>query len=136
MDLIYRETYTSITVKPASGNATTTTKTRYFHTDHLGSIIAITDEAGTVTERRSYDAWGKRRNQNGTAMSNAFVTPEERHGFTGHEELDDVGLIHMNGRLYDPVIGRFLSADPPSNTRTRRKATIVVCTSSTTLWMI
>jgi RHS repeat-associated protein len=33
-------------------------------------------------------------------------------GFTGHEHLDDVGLIHMNGRVYDPVIGRFLSADP------------------------
>ncbi|HMW72473.1 MAG TPA: RHS repeat-associated core domain-containing protein, partial [Cellvibrionaceae bacterium] len=33
------------------------------------------------------------------------------HGFTGHEHLDD-GLIHMNGRVYDPVLGRFLSADP------------------------
>src|SRR5439155_5871441 len=34
------------------------------------------------------------------------------HGFTGHEEVDPVGLIHMNGRVYDPEIGRFLSADP------------------------
>ncbi len=33
-------------------------------------------------------------------------------GFTGHEMLDDLGLIHMNGRIYDPLIGRFLSPDP------------------------
>ena len=32
--------------------------------------------------------------------------------FTGHELLESVGLIHMNGRVYDPEIGRFLSADP------------------------
>jgi RHS repeat-associated protein len=35
-----------------------------------------------------------------------------RDGFTGHEHLDSVGLIHMNGRVYDPAIGRFLSPDP------------------------
>ena len=34
------------------------------------------------------------------------------HGFTDHEQLDAVGLIHMNGRVYDPELGRFLSADP------------------------
>jgi len=87
-------------------------KTRYFHTDHLGSIIALTDEAGTVLERRSYDAWGKRRNLNGTPLTSLLTTPYERHGFTGHEELDEVGIVHMNGRMYDPAIGRFLSADP------------------------
>lgn len=35
-----------------------------------------------------------------------------RRGFTGHEMLDSVGLVHMNGRVYDPLVGRFLSADP------------------------
>ncbi|MBZ6533866.1 RHS repeat-associated core domain-containing protein, partial [Acinetobacter seifertii] len=34
------------------------------------------------------------------------------HGFTSHEMLDSIGLIHMNGRVYDPTIGRFISADP------------------------
>jgi len=92
--------------------AGTITKTRYFHTDHLGSIIAITDETGTVLERRSYDAWGKRRNQNGTPLTGIMSTPEERHGFTGQEELSELGLVHMNGRLYDSTIGRFISADP------------------------
>lgn len=35
-----------------------------------------------------------------------------RRGYTSHEMLDNIGLIHMNGRVYDPLIGRFLSADP------------------------
>jgi RHS repeat-associated protein len=35
-----------------------------------------------------------------------------RDGFTGHEHLDNVGLVHMNGRVYDPAIARFLSPDP------------------------
>jgi len=33
-------------------------------------------------------------------------------GFTGHEHDPDLGLINMKGRLYDPAIGRFISADP------------------------
>jgi len=33
-------------------------------------------------------------------------------GFTGHEHIEEVGLIHMNGRVYDQELGRFLSADP------------------------
>ncbi|OFY55964.1 MAG: hypothetical protein A2W93_05965 [Bacteroidetes bacterium GWF2_43_63] len=31
---------------------------------------------------------------------------------TGHEHLDKFALINMNGRVYDPIIGRFLSPDP------------------------
>ncbi|WP_090272682.1 RHS domain-containing protein [Halopseudomonas litoralis] len=34
---------------------------RYLHTDHLGSIVAVTDNHGRILERSSYDAWGKRR---------------------------------------------------------------------------
>jgi len=101
-----------IYTKPNATSTTIISTERYYHTDHLGSIIAITDQNGAVVERRSFDAWGKRRNQNGTAMTNAFVTSEVRHAFTGHEDLGELGLIHMNGRLYDPAIGRFISADP------------------------
>jgi len=46
-------------------HASSTDQTRYFHKDHLGSIAVITDESGTVVERLSYDAWGKRRFING-----------------------------------------------------------------------
>jgi len=40
------------------------------------------------------------------------LTPSDgSRGYTGHEMLDDLGLVHMNGRIYDPLLGRFLSAD-------------------------
>ena len=84
---------------------------RYVHTDHLGSITALTDEAtGAVVARYSYDAWGLRRNP--TTWQPGPVTSFERRGYTGHEHLDDVGIIHMNGRLYSPSLGRMLSPDP------------------------
>jgi hypothetical protein len=38
----------------------------YFNTDHLGSSAVLTNASGTVVERDSYDAWGRRRNANGT----------------------------------------------------------------------
>jgi hypothetical protein len=41
----------------------------YFTLDHLGSISVVTDAAAHVLERDSYDAWGKRRNPDGTAAS-------------------------------------------------------------------
>lgn len=47
-----------------------------------------------------------------TAQVNSISATTTRHGFTGHEMLDDVSLVHMNGRVYDPQIGRFLSHDP------------------------
>ncbi|PTQ90492.1 RHS repeat-associated core domain-containing protein [Agitococcus lubricus] len=85
--------------------------TRYFHTDHLGSISSVTNATGTVLERFSYDAWGKRRAIDGLDASGIKST-STKHGFTGHEALDSIGLVHMNGRVYDPVVGRFVSADP------------------------
>lgn len=92
--------------------ATATTTTRYFHTDHLGSIAVITNEAGTVVERLSYDAWGKRRFPNGADDTAGAIESLSTRGFTGHEQLDTVGLVHMNGRVYDPMIGRMISPDP------------------------
>jgi RHS repeat-associated protein len=88
------------------------TVTRYFHKDHLGSIAVITNEAGAVVERLSYDAWGKRRHPNGADDPGGAITSQSPPGFTGHEQLDSVGLVHMNGRVYDPLLARFTSADP------------------------
>lgn len=66
--------------------------------------------------RASFSAYGERRDDDhdgaipaGELSALANVT---RRGFTGHEHLDAVGLIHMNGRVYEPRIGRFLGADP------------------------
>lgn len=65
-----------------------------------------------MVKRFSYDAWGKRRLENWQSTEEQVASEVGRIGFTGHEMLDELGLIHMNGRVYDPTIGRFLSADP------------------------
>jgi RHS repeat-associated protein len=86
---------------------------RYFHQDHLGSIAAITDENGALAEPRdSYDAWGKRRFANANDDPTGSITSLTSRGFTGQEMLASVGLVHLNGRVYDPYIGRMTSADP------------------------
>jgi RHS repeat-associated protein len=93
-------------------------RTEYLHRDHLGSIVALTGSAGGVVERYAFDPWGKRRDASAWAASapGSFIFPgffdRLSRGFTGHEQLDHLGLIHMNGRVYDPEIGRFLTADP------------------------
>lgn len=89
-----------------------TDATRYFHKDHLGSISVVTDEAGAVVERLSYDAWSKRRYANGADDPAGAITSQSTRGFTEHEQLAAVGLVHMNGRVYDPMLARFASADP------------------------
>ena len=86
--------------------------TRYVLKDHLGSIETITDELGNVVEALSYDAWGNRRNAEDWTPASELIEGEHiDRGFTGHEHLDRVGLIHMNGRIYDPIVGRFLNVD-------------------------
>jgi RHS repeat-associated protein len=102
---------TTNTGQPSGNNQASSL--RYFHHDHLGSIAAVSDEAGTVIERMAYDPWGKRRYPNGLPGSydaiNGLTTDR---GYTMHEHLDEMEVVHMNGRIYDPLIGRFMSADP------------------------
>ena len=89
-----------------------TSAVRYITTDQLGSVSAVADETAGVTERLSYDAWGKRRNANGSPDTTCSITSAIGKGFTGQEMMDSLCLINMNARIYDPTIGRFLSADP------------------------
>jgi RHS repeat-associated protein len=96
-------------VRVTSGSTVTQ---RYFHTDNLGSISVITDATGNVVERDGYDAWGKRRFPNGADDPTGSLTSQVTRGFTGQEMLADVGLVHLNGRVYDPLIARMTSADP------------------------
>jgi RHS repeat-associated protein len=88
----------------------------YVTSDHLNSSSAITDSSGTVVLNSSFGAFGARRSSNWQGSP----TPAEwnaigattRRGFTAHTMLDNLSLIHMNGRVQDPVLGRFVSADP------------------------
>ncbi|WP_281645170.1 RHS repeat-associated core domain-containing protein [Parendozoicomonas sp. Alg238-R29] len=86
-------------------------ETRYLLPDHLGSVAAIADETGTITERMNFAPFGERRNSDWTDADGIVKSDTTTRGFTGHEMLDDVGLIHMNGRVFDPTLGRFLEAD-------------------------
>ncbi|MBI4754216.1 MAG: RHS repeat protein [Betaproteobacteria bacterium] len=86
--------------------------TKYLHPDHLGSVSAITNAAGAVIERLAYEPFGKRRWANGTADPTGMVDGQATdRGFTNHQMLDGFDLVHMNGRLYDPSLGRFMGAD-------------------------
>jgi len=88
-----------------------TQKLYYLHRDYLGSIVMLTDEDGNIAERRHFDPWGQVvKVEDGSGKVLQGLTLLDR-GFTGHEHLQTVGLIHMNGRLYDPALHRFLQPD-------------------------
>ncbi|MDB9132809.1 hypothetical protein PN634_20895 [Parabacteroides distasonis] len=84
----------------------------YFHNDHLGSPWLITNASGNEVQRLNFDAWGRRRDASNWSNYVNLPTFKFDRGFTGHEHLDMFGLINMNARLYDPLLGRFLSPDP------------------------
>ena len=87
---------------------------KFIHHDHLGSIQAYSDELGNLYQELSYDAWGLRRNPDTWAMYDVLTSSNayDAHGFGGHEHIDVFDMINMDGRMYDPVVGRFISADP------------------------
>lgn len=87
------------------------------YTDHLGSIVTLTDDVGSVVAKQSYDAWGRERNPDtwGYTVTTGGTTPIKPdwlyRGYTGHEMLPEYGLINMNGRMYDPLNGRMMRPD-------------------------
>ena len=102
-----------------SRNSDSSTTRSYVLTDHLGSSDTVVNAAtGAVVTKDSSSPFGQRRQSNWTAgvpsswYQTAPLAQATRRGFTFHEQLDGVGFIHMNGRVYDPTVGRFLSGDP------------------------
>jgi RHS repeat-associated protein len=84
----------------------------FYHNDHLGSPLAMTDEDGNVVWRRDYKPFGQEIDPGGETTFNT-------HTYTGKEFDAETGLYYYGARYYDPVIGRFISVDPadanPSN---------------------
>ena len=78
--------------------------------NNLGSLTDMTDENGNVMQHFAYTPFGEQKQTKGAALSHSLTN----RGFTGHQGIneDGINLIHMGGRIYDPVLGRFLSADP------------------------
>ncbi|MDO9154107.1 MAG: RHS repeat-associated core domain-containing protein [Paludibacter sp.] len=104
IDYIYSPTGLTLIVKNG---------TQYYtHTDLLGSIERVTNATGNLVSEYTYTPWGGRILLGGVNITD--------RGYTGHEHLSPFGddtnggfcLINMNGRIYDPVLARFLSPDP------------------------
>ena len=115
-DILYINTPTGMTAAFVTDNAGT--ELNYFHTDHLGSIVAVTDDAGGIISRMNYDPWGRNRNPSDWSSyvdtdpwTDGSIPTWLSRGYTGHEHIKEQGLINMNGRLYDPALGRMLSPD-------------------------
>ena len=118
--------YTKSVDHGAPAATATSTKLTTVLKDHLGStsVLVVGTWNGSVfatpvVEHQAFDPWGERRGaDSGAALRTVSTDPQYRsaqahtRGYTGHEQLDDSGLIHMNGRIYDPEIARFLSPDP------------------------
>lgn len=84
----------------------------YTYKDYLGSILTVTNAAGTVVKDQNFDAWGRPRNPADWSFVGITANPSWLYrGYTGHEHLSQFALINMNGRIYDPLIGRMLSPD-------------------------
>jgi RHS repeat-associated protein len=119
--VLYNEKTRSATGAIAQAN-------NYLHRDYQGTIIAITNSTGVAIEKRAFDAWGNlcKLERNGVNITipltgaGGVVLLLDR-GYTSHEHLSEVRLIHMNGRLYDPMLRSFLMPDnfvqQPDNTQ-------------------
>lgn len=85
----------------------------YLHGDHQDSVTTTASSAGAATPY-GFDAWGKRRYANGNDDTGDQLTSPNQttRGYIGQEELDGVSLVHLNARLYDPFLARFMSRDP------------------------
>jgi len=108
-----------------------TQETNYLLKDHLGSIDSILNSQNNIVQKLYFDTWGKKQQINQAdinfvvsqyiALSLTQLLDITPRGYTGHESVDHADIIHMNGRIYDPTLGRFLQADPhiqePSNSQ-------------------
>jgi RHS repeat-associated protein len=79
-------------------------QTRFFATDHLGSVREVTDGAGALLARYAFDPWGRRTVTAGTDVTSV--------GFTGHRTHAASGLALALYRGYDAGLGRWVSEDP------------------------
>jgi len=94
------------------GDGSTESVLRYVHLDHLDSVETLTDETGNVVQHLSYDPWGRRRDPTTwQQIVLGSVLAQTELGFTGHNHEDEAGLVYMNARMYDSMLGRFLSPD-------------------------
>ena len=124
-------------LKTIAGSTVKTYETKYLHRDAINSVDLITNNLAEAESYQSFRPFGERKAQIFAAgfsnVSSSTLDSLHKHvnrGFGGHEELASVGLVHMNGRVYDAKLGRFASADPhiqaPHNTQSYNRYTYVL----------
>jgi len=79
--------------------------TTWLHRDHLQSVRVITNSSGGIVDRANYRPFGEQL---------GFAGGTESKGFIGERLDDETGLLYLHARYYDPVLARFISADPMS----------------------
>ncbi len=94
-------------ITQAEGGNTETTHSLI--SDYQDSLLAIADQSGNLIQRFRYTPFGEQVDvSQGITGSHSFTTK----GYTSHEHIEGMDIIHMNGRIYDPVIGRMVQSDP------------------------
>jgi RHS repeat-associated protein len=93
---------TSTTFSPAPA----ATRVRYYHADHQGSLLAVTDAAGDLLEELAYYPYGQVRHRHAPGST------REDYQYTGKERDLDTGLVYFGARYYDATLGVWLSVDP------------------------
>jgi RHS repeat-associated protein len=74
-----------------------------YHHDGLGSVLLLSDDSGSAFQSYGYDAWGNPVESSGS--------DDNPYRFAGERVDADTGLVYLRARWYDPVTGRFVSAD-------------------------
>ncbi|NOU33649.1 MAG: hypothetical protein HOO96_37625 [Polyangiaceae bacterium] len=85
--------------------------TEYLSGDSVGSTSVVRNQSGAIVSRTYFAPFGDRVDASGAPIANNPV-PAVRKGFTGHDHDDELGLINMKGRIFDPKQRRFLTVDP------------------------
>ena len=90
----------------------------YYHNDHLGSALAVTDEKGGKVVERDFTPFGERINTD-VYDDEPRDLDEDESGFTGKDWDVDAELYYYNARWYDPEVGRFITEDSANDDLTR-----------------
>ena len=91
----------------------TTQQVSYLTQDHLGSPRVITNENGTVKDRKDYSAFGEESTSSQRSSNSEYTAADQlRKNYTGYEKDSESGLEFAQARYYNPTHGRFTSVDP------------------------
>lgn len=74
----------------------------YLHHDKMGTLVATSGSAGTVSNKNKIGPFGEVGSLAGTC----------NFGFTGQRYDSELSLYYFKRRYYSPKLGRFLQADP------------------------